>query len=53
LYSGLGVMILLIPFNAYISIKQRKLQINLMRYKDSRIKLMSEILNGIKVSSWS
>uniref|UniRef100_A0A8C3UXW1 Canalicular multispecific organic anion transporter 2 n=1 Tax=Catharus ustulatus TaxID=91951 RepID=A0A8C3UXW1_CATUS len=37
--AGVAVMVLLIPFN---SVEQ-------MRYKDSRIKLMNEILGGIKV----
>uniref|UniRef100_A0A8C3ACM5 ATP-binding cassette, sub-family C (CFTR/MRP), member 3 n=1 Tax=Cyclopterus lumpus TaxID=8103 RepID=A0A8C3ACM5_CYCLU len=36
--AGLAVMIMLIPFN-----------VEQMQYKDSRIKLMNEILNGIKV----
>ncbi|XP_021341468.1 multidrug resistance-associated protein 1-like [Mizuhopecten yessoensis] len=47
--AGLGVMILLIPLNMFISIKQRKLQVNLMKVKDKRLKLMSEVLNGMKV----
>uniref|UniRef100_A0A673CN78 ATP-binding cassette, sub-family C (CFTR/MRP), member 3 n=1 Tax=Sphaeramia orbicularis TaxID=375764 RepID=A0A673CN78_9TELE len=36
--AGVAVMILLIPFN-----------VEQMQYKDARIKLMNEILNGIKV----
>uniref|UniRef100_A0A670IZ84 ATP binding cassette subfamily C member 3 n=1 Tax=Podarcis muralis TaxID=64176 RepID=A0A670IZ84_PODMU len=47
--AGVAVMVLLIPFNAVIAIKTRALQVQQMRYKDSRIKLMNEILNGIKV----
>ncbi|XP_034960244.2 ATP-binding cassette sub-family C member 3 [Zootoca vivipara] len=47
--AGVAVMVLLIPFNAVIAIKTRALQVKQMRYKDSRIKLMNEILNGIKV----
>lgn len=47
--AGLGVMVLLIPINAVISIKQRKMQTDLMKYKDNRLKLMNEVLNGIKV----
>uniref|UniRef100_A0A3P9AIK8 ATP-binding cassette, sub-family C (CFTR/MRP), member 3 n=1 Tax=Esox lucius TaxID=8010 RepID=A0A3P9AIK8_ESOLU len=39
--AGVAVMILLIPFNAAI--------VEQMQYKDARIKLMNEILNGIKV----
>uniref|UniRef100_A0A8C3TA56 ATP binding cassette subfamily C member 3 n=1 Tax=Chelydra serpentina TaxID=8475 RepID=A0A8C3TA56_CHESE len=47
--AGVAVMILLIPLNAAIAIKTRAFQVEQMRYKDSRIKLMNEILNGIKV----
>ena len=42
-------MLLLIPFNAVISMKQRKLQVDLMKFKDKRLKLMSEVLSGMKV----
>uniref|UniRef100_A0A8C5BAT0 ATP-binding cassette, sub-family C (CFTR/MRP), member 3 n=1 Tax=Gadus morhua TaxID=8049 RepID=A0A8C5BAT0_GADMO len=44
--AGLAVMVLLIPLNAAIAVKTRAYQ---MQHKDARIKLMSEILNGIKV----
>ncbi|XP_054832209.1 ATP-binding cassette sub-family C member 3 [Eublepharis macularius] len=47
--AGVAVMVLLIPFNAAIAMKTRALQVEQMQYKDSRIKLMNEILNGIKV----
>uniref|UniRef100_A0A8C3AF62 ATP-binding cassette, sub-family C (CFTR/MRP), member 3 n=1 Tax=Cyclopterus lumpus TaxID=8103 RepID=A0A8C3AF62_CYCLU len=47
--AGLAVMIMLIPFNAVIAMKTRAYQVEQMQYKDSRIKLMNEILNGIKV----
>ena len=49
LNTGLGLMLLLIPFNAVISMKQRKLQVDLMKFKDKRLKLMSEVLSGMKV----
>ena len=42
-------MILMMPLNAVIAMKQRKLQVAQMTYKDGRIKLMNEVLNGIKV----
>uniref|UniRef100_A0A671VQA5 ATP-binding cassette, sub-family C (CFTR/MRP), member 3 n=1 Tax=Sparus aurata TaxID=8175 RepID=A0A671VQA5_SPAAU len=44
--AGVAVMVMLIPFNAVIAMKTRVEQ---MQYKDARIKLMNEILNGIKV----
>ncbi|NXL78506.1 MRP3 protein, partial [Leptocoma aspasia] len=47
--AGVAVMVLLIPFNSAIAIKTRAFQVEQMRYKDSRIKLMNEILGGIKV----
>ena len=48
-FAGLGVMILLIPVNGVMATIQRKLQISQMTLKDKRIKLMNEVLNGIKV----
>uniref|UniRef100_A0A674BJ52 Canalicular multispecific organic anion transporter 2-like n=1 Tax=Salmo trutta TaxID=8032 RepID=A0A674BJ52_SALTR len=47
--AGVAVMILLIPLNAAIAVKTRAYQVEQMQYKDARIKLMNEILNGIKV----
>ncbi|XP_069785764.1 ATP-binding cassette sub-family C member 3 isoform X2 [Narcine bancroftii] len=47
--AGVAVMILLIPFNAIIAMKSRSFQAQQMQCKDLRIKLMNEILNGIKV----
>jgi ATP-binding cassette subfamily C (CFTR/MRP) protein 1 len=47
--AGVGVMILMIPLNAVIVSKTRALQVKQMKNKDERIKLMNEILSGIKV----
>ncbi|KAL3972078.1 ATP-binding cassette, subfamily C (CFTR/MRP), member 2 [Sarotherodon galilaeus] len=47
--AGLGVMVLIIPTNALIATKARKLQIENMKFKDKRMKIMNEILNGIKI----
>lgn len=47
--SGLAVMIILIPVNGVIANKAKNLQIKQMKNKDERVKLMNEILNGIKV----
>ncbi|KAG7506621.1 canalicular multispecific organic anion transporter 2 isoform X1 [Solea senegalensis] len=47
--AGVAVMIMLIPLNAVIAMKTRAYQVEQMQYKDARIKLMNEILNGIKV----
>ncbi|NXL86149.1 MRP3 protein, partial [Alectura lathami] len=47
--AGVAVMVLLIPLNSAIAMKTRAFQVEQMKYKDSRIKLMNEILGGIKV----
>ncbi|XP_032672071.1 multidrug resistance-associated protein 1 isoform X3 [Odontomachus brunneus] len=47
--AGLAVMIILIPINAFIANKVKTLQIRQMKSKDERVKLMNEVLNGIKV----
>ena len=47
--AGVAVMFLMIPLNALISKMMKAYQIVQMEHKDSRIKLMNEVLNGIKV----
>ncbi|CAH1777684.1 unnamed protein product [Owenia fusiformis] len=47
--AGLAVMILLIPVNGVLGAYQRKLMVTQMKLKDARIKLMNEVLNGMKV----
>ncbi|XP_069171929.1 multidrug resistance-associated protein 1 isoform X6 [Procambarus clarkii] len=47
--AGLAVMIVLIPVNGVIANKTKQLQMSQMKNKDQRVKLMNEILNGIKV----
>eukprot|EP00127_Corallochytrium_limacisporum_P007530 Clim_evm52s253 gene=Clim_evmTU52s253 len=48
-FAGVGVMLILMPFNTLIAYLSKKLQIKQMKWKDLRIRLMGEILNGIKV----
>lgn len=48
-FAGLGVMILMVPLNGVIAKTMRNYQKKLMGQKDQRIKLMNEVLNGIKV----
>ena len=50
MFAGLGVMVILLPFNGFITAKVGKYQKQQMEKKDERLKLMNEILNGIKVS---
>lgn len=49
-YLGLAVMIILIPINGFIANKIKILQIRQMKNKDERVKLMNEVLSGIKVN---
>lgn len=52
LFVGFGVMVMVIPITAIISIKQKKIQKEQMAFKDQRIKVTSEVVSGIKVSSY-
>ncbi|XP_024411181.2 ATP-binding cassette sub-family C member 2 [Desmodus rotundus] len=47
--AGVGVMLLLIPVNGIIAIKSKAIQAKNMKRKDQRLKIMNEILNGIKI----
>uniref|UniRef100_A0A8C0AK94 Multidrug resistance-associated protein 1 n=1 Tax=Bos mutus grunniens TaxID=30521 RepID=A0A8C0AK94_BOSMU len=47
--AGVAVMVLMVPLNAVMAMKTKTYQVAHMKSKDNRIKLMNEILNGIKV----
>uniref|UniRef100_A0A669AWH1 Multidrug resistance-associated protein 1 n=1 Tax=Oreochromis niloticus TaxID=8128 RepID=A0A669AWH1_ORENI len=47
--AGVAVMVLMVPVNAVIAMKTKAYQVAQMKSKDNRIKLMNEMLNGIKV----
>ena len=47
--AGLGVLLLLVPINAYLKNKMKDYNRATMKLKDSRIKTMNEILDGMKV----
>ena len=47
--AGLATMITIVPINVYLSNKQKIYLTKKLKYQDSRIKLTSEILSGIKV----
>nr|CAG8546500.1 7537_t:CDS:10 [Entrophospora candida] len=49
IFAGVGVMLMMLPVNAFLAGKMRTLQKKQMVNKDERIRLMNEILNGIKV----
>lgn len=45
----MAVLIILLPLNAYVSSETKKIQFDQMKNKDARIKLINELLGGIKV----
>ncbi|OCT93914.1 multidrug resistance-associated protein 1 isoform X2 [Xenopus laevis] len=47
--AGVAVLILVIPINAYVASKVKQLKKSHLRSKDQRIKLLNEILHGIKI----
>ncbi|KAH8702386.1 putative ABC metal ion transporter [Talaromyces proteolyticus] len=56
MWAGIGVMILMVPLNGVIARMMKKLQIIQMKNKDSRTRLMTEILNNmksIKLYAWN
>jgi multidrug resistance-associated protein (MRP) len=49
IFAGLLLMVLNIPLNVWITRKLSFFQMKVMREKDKRIKLLAEILSGIKI----
>ncbi|XP_040110140.1 canalicular multispecific organic anion transporter 1 [Oryx dammah] len=47
--AGVGVMVILIPVNGVLATRNRAIQVKNMKNKDSRLKIMNEILSGIKI----
>ncbi|XP_062453681.1 multidrug resistance-associated protein 1-like isoform X1 [Rhea pennata] len=47
--AGVAVLCLVIPINALIAAKVKSLKKSQMRYSDQRVKLLSEMLHGIKI----
>ncbi|XP_027443271.1 canalicular multispecific organic anion transporter 1 isoform X3 [Zalophus californianus] len=47
--AGVGVMVLLIPVNGILVAKSKAVQVKNMKNKDKRLKIMNEILNGMKI----
>lgn len=48
-FAGFGILVLLLPVNGVVMAKIHGLQGQQMKQKDSRVKLLTEVLNGIKV----
>ncbi|XP_058696895.1 ATP-binding cassette sub-family C member 2 [Poecile atricapillus] len=47
--AGIATMVLLLPINAFLVAKAKTIQERNMKNKDGRMKIMTEILNGIKI----
>ncbi|KAL1263560.1 hypothetical protein QQF64_006299, partial [Cirrhinus molitorella] len=47
--AGLLVMVLMVPINGWLATKSRGFQMQNMKFKDTRMKIVNDILNGIKV----
>ncbi|NWV58711.1 MRP1 protein, partial [Malurus elegans] len=47
--AGVALLLLVIPINALIAAKVRRLKKSQMKYSDQQVKLLSEILHGIKI----
>nr|XP_048724560.1 multidrug resistance-associated protein 1-like isoform X2 [Caretta caretta] len=48
--AGVAVLVLVIPINAFVAAKVKRLRKSQMKNTDQRVKLLNEILHGIKVS---
>ena len=49
-FVGVAIMAVLMPVHFFQSRLYEKFQLEQMKYKDQRVKMMNEILGGIKVS---
>ncbi|PVD37039.1 hypothetical protein C0Q70_04032 [Pomacea canaliculata] len=47
--AGVGLLVILVPVNGYLAFHQQNLQKQNLQWKDRRVKLIHEILSGIKV----
>uniref|UniRef100_A0AC35TYJ0 Multidrug resistance-associated protein lethal(2)03659 n=1 Tax=Rhabditophanes sp. KR3021 TaxID=114890 RepID=A0AC35TYJ0_9BILA len=47
--GGLAILVALIPFNLIIASKMKDYQVQHMKLKDQRLKMVNEVLSGIKV----
>ncbi|XP_058652419.1 ATP-binding cassette sub-family C member 2-like [Onychostoma macrolepis] len=47
--AGLLSMVLMVPINGWLATKSRGFQVENMKFKDKRMKIVNDILNGIKV----
>jgi ATP-binding cassette subfamily C (CFTR/MRP) protein 1 len=47
--AGYGVIVFMVPVNGFITMKIKRYQTEMMKCNASRLKLMNQLLNGIKV----
>ncbi|XP_063601949.1 ATP-binding cassette sub-family C member 3-like [Penaeus indicus] len=47
--AGVGVLVLLVPLNSYLANKMKSLLVSTLKFRDQRVKMVSEIISGIKV----
>ena len=48
-FAGIGALVILIPINSFIATKLGQANRQKLEASDSRIKIINEVLNGIKV----
>ncbi|CAF1078170.1 unnamed protein product [Brachionus calyciflorus] len=48
-FAGLGVIVILAPLNSFFMTKYSKAETEKLKHKDAKMKILNEILNGIKV----
>lgn len=48
-FGGLAVIILTIPVTAFVAKMIKKYQVKMMKINDERVKIVNEMLNGIKI----
>ncbi|KAE9547808.1 hypothetical protein FO519_008982 [Halicephalobus sp. NKZ332] len=47
--GGFFILIMMVPLNYFISVKIKNCQVQKMKFQDERLKMTSEVLNGMKV----
>ncbi|XP_059176453.1 ATP-binding cassette sub-family C member 2-like [Physella acuta] len=47
--TGVGLLVLLVPINTWVGSKQKLIQEQILKRKDERIKMVNEVLCGMKV----
>ncbi len=48
-FAGVLLMAVLVPVTSFLTTKNKSFQVKKLKHQDERIRLMNEMLNGIKV----